>query len=278
MRNMLDELGDIFKELESAETSRVLENGLPFSVRLDGRAFSKFTKNMVKPYDERLGEIMKSVASHLLRESKANMAYVQSDEITLIFDATEDRKSILFGGRIFKLTSVLASIATSKFVALALKEFASECERSLPVFDARIFQVQNRKMASEVLLWRSIDCERNSVSMLAQSHFKHSELQDKSVSEMMRMINASGISYDSMPNHFKFGTFLQSRDVLRQLTDEELSKIPEQYRPSGPVLRSYVHSVIERPWRLVENPEQVIFEKAVPVYKDVKHFTRRTNP
>jgi len=49
-----DSLGDRMKELEAHETARCFLPGLPVYVRCDGKTFSKFTKGMRRPFDERV--------------------------------------------------------------------------------------------------------------------------------------------------------------------------------------------------------------------------------
>lgn len=56
-------------------------------VRLDGHKFSKFTKNLKKPFDSVFAEVMENTAEDLMKEFNAVTAYHQSDEITLILPA-----------------------------------------------------------------------------------------------------------------------------------------------------------------------------------------------
>lgn len=46
------------KFLEGFETSRRFLPGLPLYARIDGRGFSKFTKNMARPFDEQMVRAM----------------------------------------------------------------------------------------------------------------------------------------------------------------------------------------------------------------------------
>lgn len=51
-------LGDRMKKYEKIETGDRFIPCLPVYVRIDGRSFSKFTKSMNKPYDERMSRVM----------------------------------------------------------------------------------------------------------------------------------------------------------------------------------------------------------------------------
>ena len=77
-------LGDRMKYFEQFETERCFNDFLPVVIRLDGRGFSKFTKNFVKPYDLDMAQAMMNVSEKLLKESGALVAYQQSDEISLL--------------------------------------------------------------------------------------------------------------------------------------------------------------------------------------------------
>lgn len=59
----------------------------PFVIRLDGVAFSTFTKGLPRPFDPRLTEAMVSTTIDLLTKFNATLAYTQSDEISLVFPA-----------------------------------------------------------------------------------------------------------------------------------------------------------------------------------------------
>lgn len=93
----------------------------PFVVRLDGRAFHRFTRDMgfVKPFDRRFSDAMASVSEQLLSSSgmEPSFAYTFSDEISLFFPR------VPFGGRVEKIDSVCASYAASALtLALGLTE------------------------------------------------------------------------------------------------------------------------------------------------------------
>jgi len=83
----------------------------PFIVRLDGRAFHRFTRDMEfeKPFDRRFSDAMMRVSEQLLSSSglEPSFAYTFSDEISLFFPR------VPFNGRVEKIDSVCASYAAS---------------------------------------------------------------------------------------------------------------------------------------------------------------------
>src|SRR5919199_6446118 len=87
-----DSLGDRMKRYESVWKTRLVPR-LPMVIRADGKAFHSLTRDMRRPFDEEFVEHMLQVAAALCREiSGAQMAYVQSDEISVLVrdDRTHD--------------------------------------------------------------------------------------------------------------------------------------------------------------------------------------------
>jgi len=73
---MNDDFGDRMKIYEMAEAGRRLMPLLPACARLDGKSFSNFTKDMKRPYDERLSRLMVDTTKHLVKETNACMGYI----------------------------------------------------------------------------------------------------------------------------------------------------------------------------------------------------------
>ena len=70
-KTQLDALGNRLKTYEQHETSKKFIPNLPIYVRLDGRGFSKFTKGMARPFDERMSNLMIATTSYLVKELNA---------------------------------------------------------------------------------------------------------------------------------------------------------------------------------------------------------------
>jgi tRNA(His) 5'-end guanylyltransferase len=255
-----DPMGDRLKALEQVETSRRCDPAKPICVRLDGRAFSTFTQGLARPYDERMSRLMIDTTKFLVKETRAKIGYTQSDEITLVY-AYEGEAQPLFGGKIHKLTSLIAGLCSAMFNN-KLQRSMPEKWGSCPSFDARVFQVPDKMEAANVVLWRWFDARKNSVSMLAQSVFSHKALQNKDCREMKGMLLEKGYDWDTYPDFFKWGTFVQRKTVERELTEAEASKIPEQHRPKGKVLRSQIDELAMPPFVEVANRVEVIFDGA----------------
>ena len=87
-------------------------------VMLDGKNFSTLVKNnFKKPFDDDFIDMMNKTAQFLCENVQGcKFAYTQSDEISLLITDYETTETdTLFGGRLCKIQSILASLATSEF-------------------------------------------------------------------------------------------------------------------------------------------------------------------
>lgn len=234
-------LGDWCKALERVETDRRGAIGSPIYVRIDGAGFSRFTRGMERPFDPRMSRSMIETTKAIMQSYHAVVGYTQSDEISLVFHDAEHETH--HGGKFQKIVSRLASKATATFTVVALANGLQEfVERMAPEFDARAFAVANLDEAMKVIWWREIDATKNAVSMAARSVFSHKQLHGKNKDDMLTMLAESGVDFEAYPSFFKSGTYVHRVTELRDLTPDELMRIPEAHRPEGPVLR---HRLIE---------------------------------
>ena len=265
MTKSKDTLGDRMKGYEAHETLRRSMKRLPICVRIDGRAFHTFTEGLDRPFDEGFAKAMIETTKYLVFETGAKVGYTQSDEISLVFWDESRNTQPIFGGKLFKLTSVLASMTTAKFNALVPELIPSKVG-TLATFDARIFQVPDLGEAANLILWRWLDARKNSVSMAAHAHFPEKELHGKSHDERIEMlIELAGVDWHDFPDHLKWGTFVQRRTVTRELTEEELDRIPTRYRPDGPIEKNDVVELSLPPLIDCVNRVEVLLGAADPI-------------
>ena len=123
------------------------------------------------------------------------IGYTQSDEITIIVKPTEKAHDYMFGGKCSKLNSVIASRVTACF-----NKHINSAE--LAYFDCRVWGVPTAIEASNVLLWRVLDAERNAVSAAYHHMFGHKAMQGKSCKEML---NEIGLTWETLPERQKLG-------------------------------------------------------------------------
>jgi len=261
-----DDLGDRMKLLEAVETSRKFDSKLPVYARIDGRGFSKFTKYMQRPFDPLMTRAMIETTRYLVDKTHAAAGYVQSDEISLVWDGSKTNSNHFFDGKVQKSCSVLASMAAARF---AIEYFTSFGQWSFdcPHFDCRVIQMPSRIEAANMMLWRWLDCRKNAISMAARHWFSHKELQNQNSREMVQMLAERGINMQDFPVAFTAGTWLQRVTEDRTMTQDELAAIPPRHRPAADtvITRSSIKEVEMPDFLEVKNREAVIFENAAPI-------------
>lgn len=221
-------LGDNCKFYEGQEAQRRLMPLLPVCVRVDGRAFHTFTKDLDRPYDDRFMKLMLATTRYLVEETNACIGYTQSDEISLILDHKNLESQIYFDGRIQKMVSQIAAQATLSFYK-GLSTFLPNKSDKYPTFDCRVWNVPNKQEAVNTLLWREADATKNSVSMAARAKFSHKQVDGKNRGQMMDMLHDIGINWNDYPPEFKRGSYVQKRLVARRYSTEELELLPHKH-------------------------------------------------
>ena len=257
-------LGDKHKRYE-ARTETTLINGCPVIIRLDGRSFHTFTKGLKRPYDVRLSKAMIDTTKDLVNQTNADIGYCQSDEISLGFGNIDAAKEFMFSGRVQKIVSVVASIASVYFNRI-IQETIPERAKMQPVFDARVFQYPTLELAAETFLWRETDATRNSLTMAAHSYYDHKELQGAGFVKKHDLLHAKGVNWNDYPAFFKRGTYIGKRKVMKQLSEQELARIPEKFREPGKWFERSVINDLELPeYSKMVNPVRVFFFGENPV-------------
>ncbi len=206
-----DAFGDRMKSYEATETNRASMPLLPLMIRLDGRGFSKFTQGLSRPYDKRLSKCMVLLTLYLTREAGAKLGYTQSDEITLLLNQNTYEEQLFFGGKFFKLNSVLASMATAYFSRLIKKYLPHEYYLKRPLFDCRSWNVPNLIEAANCFLWREQDATKNSIQMAVREVASSKQLQGKKREAQLQILKDNGINWNKYPKFFKRGTYIQRK-------------------------------------------------------------------
>ena len=192
---------DLETRMRNYEQKIKLPENLPVIIRLDGRAFHSLTRNMEKPFDSSFIDMMNNAAIALCEEvQNCRMAYVQSDEINLLLYQKKDAHA-WFDNNIQKITSITASIATSGF----LKWFINNTNRNAKIaFDSRAFVIPPNDVVN-YFVWRQLDWMRNSVQMLARSHFSHKDLKNVSTTEMHELLLSRGVDWNEIQPRLRKG-------------------------------------------------------------------------
>ena len=237
-----DTLGDRLKAAEQTEAGRRADPTKPLMARLDGRSFHVFTRGLARPYDERLSQLMIATTTYLVQQTHARIGFCQSDEISLYWDMPdpETGATFMFDGKYQKMCSILAGMASAYFTS-QLEKCIPEKFHCIAMFDARVWNVDDKHEVYLNYLWRQDDAIKNSISMAAQAHFSSKQLHGVGSEAKKAMLREIGKPWEDEPEFFKWGTFVQRQKSETLWTEEQLGKIPEAHRPpSVKVIRNLV--------------------------------------
>lgn len=263
-----DSLGDRMKWYERRYTEESFLPMNPVMARIDGRSFHTFTRGLERPYDKRLSDLMVETTKYLVDATNARSGYTQSDEITLVWLSEDWESEIFFGGKLLKMTSLLAGIA-SAFFNKKLPDFLPEKANELPVFDSRVWQLPTEYEASNCFIWRELDATRNSIQMAARAYFSHNECNKKNCSELQEMLFQKGINWNDYPAFFKRGSYVRRRSIEKVITPEELEQLPPKHaarnNPDLKVRRSAIMVEEFPPLKQLVNRDEVLLHGAEPI-------------
>lgn len=209
-------LGDRMKRYEQA-SQVILPHRLPLIIRVDGKAFSKYTKQLDKPFDRNFISVMQDVATELCREIQgAQIAFTQSDEVSVLVHGYKKFESEpWFANQVQKITSVAAAVAAATFTAKSWRMWAKLAvhendprpgldDIEPAYFDARVFVLPETDV-NNYFMWRQRDGIRNSIQMFAGHYFSHKELHKKSTGEMIEMCKSKGADWHALPSSQRQG-------------------------------------------------------------------------
>jgi tRNA(His) guanylyltransferase len=247
-----EKLGDRMKRYE-AEMDFRIKPYESFVVRLDGRAFSKFTKKFTKPFDIVFVKAMCKTMGDLVKEFDAQTGYTHSDEITLIFNSkcTKEQFELfssglvnksdipihMFDGRIQKILTLTSSFCSVRFnynLDKLISSIANKYDSSFvelikshcQMFDARVLKFDDISK-HEILnhqIWRSVhDCERNAISTYAYTHFGPKKIMGKNCSQMIKMLEEKNIFWSKdIPLFIKHGIYCKKILVEKEIGENNV--------------------------------------------------------
>lgn len=202
-----DELDLKMRRFETSIDQIVLPE-LYLAVRIDGRNFTKLTKETCKfeaPFDIRFRDAMVNTVKHLMECGfRIAYGYTQSDEISLLFHPKDNT----FGRKTRKINSILAGEA-SGFLSLELGVLAC--------FDCRVVPLPSLECVKDYFSWRQEDAHRNSLNahcywLLRKEGFTAQEatreIEGKSIAYKNELLFSKNMNFNDLPNWQKRGVGL----------------------------------------------------------------------
>ncbi|MCQ2560956.1 MAG: guanylyltransferase, partial [Clostridia bacterium] len=200
--------------------------------RLDGRGFTKLTKEVCKfeaPFDTRFRDMMTETVKQLMNCGfRVVYGFTESDEISLLFHP----KECTFGRKVRKYNSVLAGVASAAF-SMQLGQPG--------IFDCRIVPLPTVQRVKDYFLWRQEDAHRNSLNahcywMLRRNGASVREatrqLEGQSVSYKNELLFQNGINFADLPNWQKRGIGVYFKNYekigINPITNEQKTTVRKE--------------------------------------------------
>lgn len=236
-----DDFGNRMKAYENA-FRHSLPRRLPVILRIDGCHFHTFTRGLAKPFDEHLTkalwETCKFLAANIMG---CKLVYHQSDEISILLTNYDKLTTeSWFDNNIQKIVSVSASLATAKFNEEIRKSYP---HKELAVFDSRAWVLPADEVTN-YFLWRQKDAAKNSISMVAQAHFLHSELQGLSGKQLQdKLFTEKGVNWNDLPVWQKRGVCITKQLYLKSGAERSKWEVDED-TPIFSQNREYINQYV----------------------------------
>lgn len=201
-------------------------------VMLDGKNFSTLIKKKFKrPFDDNFIDMMNKTALFLCNNVQGvKFGFVQSDEISLLItDYDTPETDVFFGGRLCKIQSILASLATSEFNRQFIKynlfdgrnvsdsiDANDLCDKLLDLklaqFDCKAWVVPSQNDAFAWFLYRQIDCIRNSKQQFVQAYLSHKQLVGRDADTQVKLcVDSTGKDWNALSDEYKYGRFVYKK-------------------------------------------------------------------
>lgn len=225
-----DDLDAKMRVFETAHDHCVLP-GIHIVVRLDGRGFTRFTKDVMAfeaPFDVRFRDVMVAVVQHLMECGvRAVFGYTQSDEISLLLH----RDDSSFARKERKLNSILAGEASG----VASLRFGR------PVaFDARVCQLPTEALVVDYFRWRQEDAKRNALDAHCYWALRGEGVEPKaaaeriagrSIAEKNEFLFRRGTNFNDLPAWQKRGVGVRwSRVVVEGVDPRDGRRVAAERR------------------------------------------------
>eukprot|EP00762_Andalucia_godoyi_P006642 ANDGO_06199.mRNA.1 putative tRNA(His) guanylyltransferase len=220
-----------YEYVRKFESDDTLLPGCWLVVRLDGKAFSKFSQDHAfsKPVDLRGINLMNSCAEAVMREfGDIVLSYGHSDEFSFVFA----KDAQVFKRRAQKICTTISSLFAAHYVFQWYKYFPDMEMRYPPSFDARAVLYPADNILRDYLSWRQVDCHINNLYNTAFWTLVHrggctpdeaSKELDGTLSDYKNelLFTRFNINYNDLPAVFRKGSIL-----VKKVVEETIERTP----------------------------------------------------
>ena len=200
-------LQERIREYESCQCIR-LTRKLPVVIRIEGRNFSKLTRDLSKPYSKELISLFSGTLVRLMKQiDGAVFGYYFSDSITII--SLNDQKNTTepwLGNDQQRIASLTSALATYEFNDILWELDDPPDIQGQPLFLSSAFIVPNYMEAINCLIERQQECIKNAITAASyvelSKRFNRKEVQrfleGRHLDQRLALLREEcGINYDA---------------------------------------------------------------------------------
>lgn len=206
------------RSLKALEVFSGLKVRQAFFVRLDGWDFHALSKKLKleKPFDKKFAQCLAETAAAFFLPFHPDMAFVFSDEISILF------KKPYYFKRIEKIDSIFAGFASNKLYQLLEKRFRKKIKES--VFDCRVIPVKKKEIL-DYLISRQSNAFQNFYNAWAQQALAKEglkprqiarKLRGKKIPDLVELIQSCKIDLARVPLWQKNGILIYRQPYLKK--------------------------------------------------------------
>jgi tRNA(His) 5'-end guanylyltransferase len=195
---------------EDSYSSKII-NRIPIIIKIDGRSFTRVTKNVQKPFCEKTMAILNGTMLALVKQIDGAMfGYQYSDKIFIVLrNDRKDDEDPWFGNQIQEMCSSAASIATGKFINQIQEIDQPPKFEGDITFKTNVFGISNITEVINYLIYKQYCCMQYSINEVVYSIIgKNNQemLNGTDIEDRKKIIDNAGISLDNFPMSFLHGS------------------------------------------------------------------------
>lgn len=238
-------LKDRIESYQSVTDYRLMAR-VPIIVSVNGRAFSRLTQLLDKPFCSKFSECMVSTMLRLCSEVDGTLfAYQYNDEINLVVRNDQNPDTTpWFDNRLQKICSVTSSIATVHFNDCATAVKLDLAGSNDPIFTSQVFAVPTIAEAINTIVYKQQHNFHTSIQFACFYELLKKSYDRAAIKEML-----SGLSVD------------EKIDLLRQECSVDFNDYSEAFRRGTACYKApkIIEGVVKNKW--IVDVELPIFTK-----------------
>lgn len=198
---------------------------IPIVIKIDGRSFTRATKNIHKPFCKSTMAILNGTMLSLVKQiDGAIFGYQYSDKIIIVLrnDRGED-ETPWFGNEIQTISSVAASMATYEFMNKLWEiDNPPNIEGNI-TFKSKVFGMPNISEVINYIVYLQYCCMQYSINETVFTVLGRN-LDGIGIDERRKILDDAGISFDKFPISFRHGSIAHLVPKLISTNQGEITR------------------------------------------------------